>query len=60
MGFKFLIKCSAMAKTFIVKVIRISPTINGVIGIEELVLITCILIMFKIVITNLYIIKVYR
>ena len=60
MGFKFLIKSSAITKTFKMKVIRISPTINGVIGIEELVLISCILIMFKIVITNLYIIKVYR
>ena len=47
-------------KTFKMKVIRISPTINGVTGIEELVLITCIIIIFKIVVTNLYIIKVYR
>ena len=37
-------------KIIIVKVIRISPTINGVTGIEELVLITCIIIMFKIVV----------
>ena len=47
-------------KTFKMKVIRISHTINGVTGIEELVLITCIIIIFKIVVTNLYIIKVYR
>lgn len=39
-------------KTFKVKVIRINPTFNGLTGIEELVLITCIIIMFKIVVTN--------
>ena len=50
MALKFLIKCPAMAITAIVKVIRISPTISGVIGIGVLVLIGTIIVIFAIVI----------
>jgi len=50
MALKFLIKCPAMAITAIVKVVRISPTISGVIGIGVLVLIATIIIIFAIVI----------
>ena len=50
MALKFLIKCPAMAITAIVKVVRISPTISGVIGIGVLVLIGSIAIIFAIVI----------
>lgn len=50
MALKFLIKCPAMAITAIIKVVRISPTISGVIGIGVLVLIGSIIIIFAIVI----------
>ena len=50
MALKFLIKCPAMAITAIVKVVSISPTISGVIGIGVLVLIASIAIIFVIVI----------
>ena len=50
MALKFLIKCPAMAITAIVKVVRISPTISGVIGIGVLILIGTIIIIFAIVI----------
>ena len=50
MALKFLIKCPVMAITAIVKVVNISPTISGVIGIGVLVLIASIIIIFAIVI----------
>ena len=50
MALKFLIKCPAMAITAIIKVISISPTISGVIGIGVLVLIGTIIVIFALVI----------
>ena len=57
MALKFLIKCPAMAITAIVKVVRISPTISGVIGIGVLVLIGSIAIIFAIVIPRFKILQ---